>query len=171
MAESQHNAGGASAAPEVPEGFNLALALVDAVPVALFGASALVAGARIGSPMWVAGASLALAGGTGKVAWKLVMALAHKNVQILSRQMRYVMPAGFALMIAGAALDPAGTLGLFRALVRMPSLALVLAWLACMLLMVRFARSRNQLDVRSNWIEQGTNALGQLALLCALLLA
>ncbi|MCH4083586.1 MAG: hypothetical protein LKF00_04380 [Olsenella sp.] len=168
MAESQRSTTGT---PEVPEGFNLALALVDAVPVALFGASALVAGERIGSPAWVVGASLALAGGTGKVAWKLVMALARKNVPILSRQMRYVMPAGFALMVAGAALDAAGALELLRALVRMPSLALVLAWLVCMLLMVRFVRSRNQLDVRSNWIEQGTNALGQLALLCALLLA
>jgi hypothetical protein len=85
--------------------------------------------------------------------------------------MRYVMPAGFALMVAGAVLDAAGTLGLLRVLVRMPSLPLVLAWLACMLLMGRFARSRDQLDARSNWIEQGTNALGQLALLCALLLA
>lgn len=107
----------------------------------------------------------------GKVAWKFLMALAHKNVPALSRQMRYVMPVGFALMVVGATLDAAGTLGLLSSLGRMPSLALVVTWLGCMLLMVRFARRRDQLDARANWAEQGVNAVGQLTLFVALLLA
>lgn len=156
---------------EVPEGLSLSLALADVVPVALFASSAFVAAGSIASPAWALGAILATAGGVGKVAWKFLMALAHKNVPALSRQMRYVMPVGFALMVVGATLDAAGTLGLLSSLGRMPSLALVVAWLGCMLLMVRFARRRDQLDARANWAEQGVNAVGQLTLFVALLLA
>ena len=56
-------------------------------------------------------------------------------------------------------------------LLRLPSCPLLVLWLACMLTMAHFARHRDQLDARSNWIEQATNALGQAALLAALLLA
>ena len=46
----------------VPEGFALALPLVDAVSVALFCASAVVFGTRAQSPLFVAGAGTVLAG-------------------------------------------------------------------------------------------------------------
>lgn len=86
---------------DIPEGFTLALALVDAIPVALFCASAAVL-ARLG---------------------------------------------------------------------QMPSLALVIAWVACMCAMGYFAGHRNQGSARDNWTEQLTNAAGQACLLAALLLA
>lgn len=47
----------------VPEGFVLALALVDAVSVALFCASAVVFGTRVQSPLFVAGAAAAVLAG------------------------------------------------------------------------------------------------------------
>lgn len=156
---------------DLPEGFTVALALVDAVPVALFCASAAVFGARLGSPVFVAGAAVALLGGAGKVCWKLLIALARRNVGWLSRQMRFVMPVGFALMLAGVALRPAAAMAALDALGRMPSLALVAVWLGCMCAMGYFAGHRDQGDARSNWTEQLTNALGQAALLAALVLA
>lgn len=156
---------------DLPEGFTLALALVDAVPVALFCASAAVFGAQVGSRLFVAGALMAFFGGAGKVAWKLLIAVARRNVAWLGRQMRYVMPAGFALMLTGAAAHAGAAMAALARLGRMPSLALVAVWVACMCAMGYFAGHRDQGDARSNWIEQGTNALGQAALLAALLLA
>lgn len=47
----------------VPEGFILALALVDAVSVALFCASAVVFGTRVQSPLFVASAATAVLAG------------------------------------------------------------------------------------------------------------
>ena len=158
-------------ADDLPEGFTLALALVDAVPVALFCASAIVFGARAASPVFVAGAVLSFAGGAGKVCWKLLIAVARRNVAWLGKQMRYVMPVGFALMIAGAAINHAQVAGLVAALIRLPSLAFLLAWLACMCAMGYLAGHRDQTDARSNWTEQLVNACGQAALLAALLLA
>ena len=158
-------------ADDLPKGFTLALALVDAVPVALFCASAAVFGARAASPVFIAGAFLAFAGGAGKVCWKLLIAVARRNVAWLGKQMRYVMPVGFALMIAGAAINHAQVAGLVAALIRLPSLAFLLAWLACMCAMGYLAGHRDQTDARSNWTEQLVNACGQAALLAALLLA
>ena len=167
-----HAAGGKKpSADDLPEGFTLALALVDAVPVALFCASAIVFGARAASPVFVAGAVLSFAGGAGKVCWKLLIAVARRNVAWLGKQMRYVMPVGFALMIAGAAINHAQVAGLIAALIRLPSLAFLLAWLACMCAMGYLAGHRDQTDARSNWTEQLVNACGQAALLAALLLA
>ena len=87
--------------PIPPEGFTLGLALFDGVPVALFCLSTLVLGGRLGSPAFVAGAVLAFAAGLGKVCWKLL--LGRGDHPLLSRQLRYLMPLGFALMAAGIA--------------------------------------------------------------------
>lgn len=159
---------------DMPEGFTLTMALVDAVPVVLFCLSCIALGRRIGSASFVAGAALAFAGGTLKVGWKLAMALLHKNVPFLSRQMRYTMPLGFLLMIAGVVdavvqgrLDPACA---WAAATSMPSALLFLAWVACMGAMGYFAGHLDGLDARANWLEQGTNALGQACLLAGVLL-
>jgi hypothetical protein len=155
---------------DVPEGFTLALALVDAVPVLLFGAAAVAFGAKLSSPLFTLGAVLALLGGSGKVAWKLIIAVAHKNIPWLGRQMRATMPAGFLLMIVGAAMYGGKALALMTSLARIPSLPLVLVWIACMCAMGYFAGHRDQTSARDNWIEQLTNACGQAALLLAVLL-
>ena len=84
---------------EVPEGFTVTLALEDAVPVVLFCLAIISMGRAIQSPLFVLGASIAFAAGALKVAWKFVMALGHRNIPLLSCQMRYVMPLGFLLMM------------------------------------------------------------------------
>lgn len=156
---------------DVPEGFTLALALVDAVPVALFCASAAVFGAQARSTVFVAGAAVAFLGGAGKVLWKLLLTTARRDVRWLNKQMRYVMPLGFALMAAGAAINSAQVAGLISRLTRLPSLACLAIWLVCMCAMAYLAGHRDQSDARSNWLEQCVNTCGQAALLAALLLA
>lgn len=155
----------------IPQGFTLALALVDAIPVIMFCAAAIIFGCRLQSPVFTAGAVLAFLGGAGKVSWKLTIALAQRNYPWLSRQMRITMPVGFALMIVGGVLDRARCLPLLAAMCGFPSLAFVAAWVFCMCLMGYLAGHRNQTSARDNWIEQITNGIGQTALLLAVILA
>lgn len=145
---------------------------MDAVPVVFFCAAAVVFGAKIEapSPFWI-GAALALMGGTGKVAWKLVIALARKNVPWLGRQMRITMPLGFLLMILGCILQGKTAVRIIISLGTMPSAGFALAWIVCMCAMGYFAAHRDQTSARDNWIEQVTNAIGQAALLLAILAA
>ena len=82
--------------------FTLSLALVDALPVLFFGAAAAMLGVKLRSALFIVGAALCLLAGAGKVAWKLLLALRGKDVAILGAQLRYVMPAGFLLMLLGA---------------------------------------------------------------------
>ena len=155
---------------EVPEGFTLSLALVDALPVLFFGIATLVLGLKIGSALFAIGALLCFVGGAGKVAWKFVIALAHKNIPLLAKQMQFLMPVGFLLMIVGAIICGQRTLQVFGALASMPSIILMILWLACMCAMGYFASHADQNNARSNWIEQLTNTAGQAALLFAILL-
>lgn len=154
-----------------PEGFTLTLAIEDAVPVVLFCLATIALGRALASPLFVAGASIAFAAGALKVAWKLVLALAHRNISILSRQMRFLMPLGFLVMLAGLILRHEAAGALLWHMIQLLSLPFTLAWAALICLMVRFARTKDQLDPKSNWKEQGTNSLAQLAFLVAVLLA
>ncbi len=156
---------------EVPEGFTVTLALEDAVPVVLFCLATISMGRAIQSPLFVLGASIAFAAGALKVAWKLVMALGHRNIPLLSRQMRYVMPLGFLLMAIGLIVQRGAAGALILRMLELPSLPFTLAWAALICLMVHFARTKDQLDSASNWKEQGTNSAAQLAFLVSVLLA
>jgi len=159
-----------SAEAPVPQGFTLGLALVDTLPVIFFCLAAIVAGLRLQSPLFVAGSLVAFASGVLKVSWKLVIALARRNIPWLTRQMRYLMPLGFALMLVGLATSGVAPRKAWADATSLPAAALLLVWLACMGAMGWFATHNDQADARSNWIEQATNALGQACLLAALLL-
>ncbi len=158
-------------AGDVPEGFTLALALVDALPVAFFCAAAVLAGVEIGSPLFAAGAVLSAIGGAGKVCWKLVLALARRDVPFLGKQMRVTMPAGFLLMIGGALCSAAPAGALVQRICAFPSAVIAVVWIACMGAMGYLATHRDQADARSNWVEQLVNAAGQACLLAAIVLA
>ena len=154
----------------VPEGFTSALAALDAVPVALFCLSSIVLGRRIASPLFVVGSVAAFAGGAGKVAWKALLALARRDVPFLARQMRYVMPLGFALMAAGAVMRLDALAGVLASLVRPPAVVALAGWAGCMVAMSYMAAHNRQDVARDNWAEEVVNTVGQAALLLALLL-
>ena len=61
------------------EGFTLALALVDAIPVLSFGISMVIIASRFNSPPFLMGASLSVLAGCCKVAWKLVLGIKGKE--------------------------------------------------------------------------------------------
>ena len=151
--------------------FTLSLALVDALPVLFFGAAAAILGVKLQSAVFIVGAALCLLAGAGKVVWKLLIALKGKDVAFLGAQLRYVMPAGFLLMLLGAFLAERGTLRtLLHAAARLPSAAFFALTIVGMIAMVVCARKFDRFDVRANWIEQGINAAAQACALIGVLL-
>ena len=67
------------------EGFTVGLALVDAIPVLSFGISMVIIASRFDSPLFMLGAALSVLAGCCKVAWKLVLGIAKKDVTWLNK--------------------------------------------------------------------------------------
>lgn len=153
------------------QSFPLSLALVDALPVLFFGAAAAILGVKLRSVVFIVGAALCLLAGAGKVVWKLLIALKGKDVAFLGAQLRYVMPAGFLLMIVSAFFAERETLRtLLHAAVRLPSVLFFALTIVGMIAMIVCAKKFDRFDVRGNWIEQGINAAAQGCALIGVLL-
>lgn len=142
-----------------PTGFTLSMALMDTLPVLFFSVSIGVLSARFGSALFLAGAILVILAGIMKVLWKFLLATVKRDVRIFNRQMRFIMPAGFALMIADR--DKWSIQDVAAHAFSLPSLIFFILALTGIGCMSYFARHFNQMVVKSNWIEQGTNVLAQ----------
>lgn len=155
------------------EKFSLSLALFDALPVALFGASMILVALRFGSIVFVCGSAVCTLSGLGKVTWKIILAARKKNVELLNRQMRFLMPVGFLLIIVGLILGMnAEKFALLKtAVLSFPSAVFFALTLLGMVLMAVFAKKLDQTKARSNWIEQTTNAIAQGCLLLGVIFA
>lgn len=156
----------------VPEGFSLQMALVDAIPVILFGLSAVRVGSLFGSRIFIAGALICLFSGAAKVLWKLIAAAAGKNVWPLFVQMRILMPAGFAIMLAALIIDRArlSAAAVVSALTGFPACVFFAAGALGMIAMLIFAFRMDSANPRVNWLEQGVNSAAQLCFFIGLLL-
>lgn len=154
----------------VPEGFSLALALEDALPVLLFGISTVLLGVRYKSVLFIFGALFCFWAGAAKVIWKLIVVKKKKNVWWLFMQMRTVMPAGFLLMLVSLFTDGASLSGILKGLVSFPSVIFFLLGAAGMALMGVFAKKLDAADPKANVLEQGINTGAQLCFLIGILL-
>ncbi len=150
--------------------FTTGLAIADMLPVLFFGIAATVLGLKLQSGIFFAGAFLCILAGAGKVLWKFLIALADKDVPLLGAQLRYLMPAGFILIVIGAVrADRAIVYDLVKAAVRMPSLLFFIISACGIGAMVMCARKYDRHDVRGNRIEQGINAAAQASLMIGVL--
>ena len=155
----------------IPENFTLSLAHVDALPVLFFGGSMILTGLLFGKPLFLFGAALCFWAGAAKVLWKIIVVTRRKNIWWLFLQMRTVMPLGFALMIFAVILNR-NVINLpviFTAVTSFPSVIFFTAGVTGMVLMGIFAAKLDSADVRSNWIEQLTNAIAQAAIFTGIL--
>jgi len=156
----------------VPEDFTMGLALFDALPVLFFGLSVLLLGLLLKSVLFFIGAILCFAAGAAKVLWKIIVVLRRKNVWWLFIQMRCLMPIGFIMMIIGALYhrtDPTAA-DILRSACEFPVSTLLLLGTLCLALMGVFGALMDSTKVRSNWIEQTTNCVGQFAFFLGVLL-
>jgi hypothetical protein len=156
----------------VPEGFTLSMALMDCLPVAFFGVGAGVLATRFDSALFRVGVVLVVLAGVLKVSWKLVLALARRDVRFLNRQMRYLMPVGFVLAVIALVVDRAkwSLVAVLAHVTAMPSLLFLVAGVAGMFLMGWFARHLDGRDAKANWREQAVNGISQLCIMLAIVL-
>lgn len=156
----------------VPDDFTLSLALVDALPVLLFGVNCIIIGSLFSSPLFILGAALCVLGGAGKVLWKIIVVIKKRNVWFLFVQMRILMPIGFLMMVAAliARHSELSLAAIWAGLTSMPAGIFFALGVLGMILMSLFAVKLNNSDLKANWIEQLTNGASQLAFLIGLLL-
>ena len=156
------------------EGFTLALALVDAIPVIAFGISMGIIGSRFPHPLFIVGASLSILAGCCKVAWKLILGISKKDIRWLNKPFLPMQITGFGFIL-GSLLTNLGKIhwaAVFRALLGFPSLLFFICWIGLMGFMGWFRKNKFQNDdARSNWTAQLVNAAGQICLLLGVLAA
>ena len=156
----------------LPEDFTLGLAIVDALPVLLFGGSIILVGLRFGSILFLIGAALCFWAGAAKVLWKIIVAARKKNIWWLFLQMRITMPIGFALILLAVILNlkAISLTAVLAAIISMPSAIFFIVGVLGMVLMGMFAAKLDPANVRSNWIEQLTNIAAQASFFIGILL-
>ena len=156
------------------EGFTLGLALVDAIPVLSFGISMVIIASRFDSPLFMIGATLSVLAGCCKVAWKMVLGLAKKDLKWLNKPFVPMQAAGFcciliSLILGAKTISWSGVLG---AAAGMPSILFFAAWIGAMFAMSWYRKHKFQRnDAHSNWTAQIINAVGQTCLLLGILFA
>lgn len=156
------------------EGFTVGLALVDAIPVLSFGISMVIIATRFQSPLFMVGAALSVLAGCCKVAWKLVLGIAKKDLRWLNKPFVPMQAAGFLLMLISFVIGfgKINWAGVGAALVSVPSILFFAGWIALMAFMVWYRQHKfSNDDARSNWTAQIVNALGQTCLLLGILFA
>ena len=156
------------------EGFTLALALVDAIPVLSFGISMVIIAGRFQSPLFTVGAALSVLAGCCKVAWKLVLGIAKKDLRWLNKPFVPMQAEGFLLMLISFIIG-FGKIrwgGVLAAVISLPSFLFFLSWIGLMFFMGWYRKHKfSNDDAYSNWTAQIINAVGQTCLLLGILFA
>ena len=156
------------------EGFTLGLALVDAIPVLSFGVAMVIIAGRFDSPLFMIGAACSVLAGCCKVAWKMALGIAKKDLRWLNKPFVPMQATGFLLMLVSFIIGfkKISWGGVLAAVTGLPSLLFFIAWMGLMFFMswYRKNRFRND-DAHSNWTAQIVNALGQTCLLLGILFA
>ena len=156
------------------EGFTIALALVDAIPVLSFGISMVIIASRFHSPLFLIGACLSVLAGCCKVAWKLVLGIWKKDLRWLNKPFLPMQITGFGFIL-GSLITNLGKIrwgGVLASVTGIPSILFFIAWIGLMGFMgwYRKHKFRND-DAHSNWTAQIVNAIGQTCLLLGILFA
>lgn len=148
--------------------FTLALALVDAIPVVLFGISMLIVAGRLRNIMFIIGASIITLAGCCKVMWKLMLAIWEKNIQWLNHYFVPCQIIGFLLAAVGLVAGFATIR--WQVLFEFPRILFCSAWLVGLCTMGWYRKKRFDNSVSANWTAQIINSIAQAALLIAVVL-
>lgn len=145
------------------QNFTLFLALFDALPVIFFCVGMLLIATRFQNVFFTVGVILCTCAGCGKVLWKLLVSSIRKDIRILNRQMRVLMPVGFLFVIIGlisgkSQIDFALLLSRITSFPASLFFGITVIGMVCMSV---FAVKLDGKNVKSNWIEQITNAVAQ----------
>ena len=156
------------------EGFTIALALVDAIPVLSFGISMVIIASRFQSPLFMIGAALSVLAGCCKVAWKLVLGITQKDLRWINKPFVPMQATGFLLMLVSFLLGfkKISWGSVLSAVTGIPSILFFIAWIGFMGFMGWYRKHKfSNEDAKSNWTAQIINAIGQTCLLLGILFA
>ena len=157
----------------VPQDYTMKLALFDAVPVILFGASSIIMFRMTSSLLVLLGGIICFIAGMLKVLWKILVVVKQKNVWFLFEQMRIFMPLGFCVMFLGCVIGFfTGKAARFFYVMSQP--LPILFWLfsvAGIIGMIMCAKRLDSVKASSNWIEETCNTLAQGSFLIAMHMA
>ena len=156
------------------EGFTVALALVDAVPVLSFGISMVIIAGKFQSPLFMVGAALSVLAGCCKVAWKLILGIWKKNLSWLNKPFVPMQAVGFLLMLISFVLG-FGKIqwqAVLAGITGIPSILFFAAWIGLMFFMGWYRKHKfSNEDAQANWTAQIINAVAQTCLLLGILFA
>lgn len=156
------------------EGFTVALALVDAVPVLSFGISMVIIAGKFQSPLFMVGAALSVLAGCCKVAWKLILGIWKKNLRWLNKPFVPMQATGFLLMLISFALrfSKINWRAVAAGITGIPSILFFAGWIGLMFFMGWYRKHKfSNDDAHANWTAQIINAVGQTCLLLGILFA
>ncbi len=156
------------------EGFTVSLALVDAIPVLLFGGSMIMVAMKFNSPLFIIGAAVSTLAGCCKVAWKLVLGIWKKDLRWLNKPFVPMQATGFLLMLISfiIGMGAINWANVWKAVSGLPSCVLFVLWLVMMGTMVWYKKNRFRNDsAEKNWTAQIINCIGQAALFFGILFA
>ncbi len=156
------------------EGFTLALALVDAIPVLLFGGSMLLVASKFGHPLFIVGAAVSTLAGCCKVAWKLILGIWKKDIRWLNKPFVPMQASGFLLMLISFILgfSKINWTAVLQGITAFPAILFFIGWLGLMGLMGWYRKHKFRGDdAKANWTAQFINCAGQACLLLGILLA
>lgn len=148
----------------------LSMALTDAIPVVLFGASAVFVSLIFRNVLFCIGAALCVLAGLGNVSWKLIKAVSGRDVRLLFVQMRVLMPAGFLLIILSLFIGGADLSAVWKNVTGFPCVILFAAGCAGMIAMMVLGITADPGNSRANWLEQTVNAVSQLCFLLGVII-
>ena len=156
------------------EGFTLALALGDAIPVLSCGISMVIIATRFESPLFMIGAALSVLAGCCKVALKMVLGITQKDLRWLNKPFVPMQATGFLLMLVSFLLGfkKISWGSVLAAVTGIPSILFFIAWIGFMGFMGWYRKHKfSNEDAKSNWTAQIINAIGQTCLLLGILFA
>ncbi|MBU5430971.1 hypothetical protein KQI22_13020 [Kineothrix sp. MSJ-39] len=156
---------------EIPEGFTLGMALMDAMPVLLFSISVIMIAAKFHSVIFLVGAVCSALAGCGKVSWKLLLALKKKNIFWLNAQFRYLMTTGMVMILLSVVLSRSKIhLAVLRQqILHAPSIWCFGAAVFGMAALIYMGIKLDRTDAKGNWIEQSVNLFVQLMILIGII--
>ncbi len=156
------------------EGFTLGLALMDAIPVIAFGIDMALLAKPLGSALFLAGAVISLLAGSCMVVYKLLLALAKKEVQGLKKAMPIGMSAGWLMMIAAAVINRSkiNMAAIWQGVSSMPACIFFIGGLCFFAAFIIFFKTKFDADsARDNWIEEILNGCAWIMILIGVVLA
>lgn len=156
------------------QGFTLGLALMDAIPVIAFGVDMALLAKPLQSRLFLIGAVVSLLAGACMVVYKLLLAIAKKEVPGLKKAMPIGMTAGWILMIAGVIINRSRVSlpGIWKAVSTAPASIFFILGIAFFAAFIIYFKTKFDADsAKDNWIEEILNAGTQVCILIGVILS